>query len=183
MRRDLVLTAKHVLDEAVEEERPIFLVNGSDEGRLTCASLRKLYSHPEIDLALVQVALEDLRIDHPLFPAHFPLNQGQGAIAFGYNRSMSNNATNTWVFSAHEVKAFTPQKRERYFGSIEFVLEFDAPWIEPGFSGGPVITIGGGVVAVLTEGAIRNGALQSVGRATSVYPMVESFRSPFELPK
>jgi hypothetical protein len=48
MRRDLVLTAKHVLDEAVEEERPIFLVNGSDEGRLTWASLRKLYSHPEI---------------------------------------------------------------------------------------------------------------------------------------
>jgi S1-C subfamily serine protease len=185
MKRDLVLTARHVL-EGIDEQRPIFIANGSEGGRLIGANPKLVFSHPDVDLALVRVSLEELQINYPLFPGHFPLNKRVGAIAFGYRRDLSDASKRSWTLAAHEVADFEPQNWERYSGFKEFVLQFDAPWMEPGCSGGPVITLGGGVVAVLTEAFSSDAsdtsqpAVKTSGRATSIYPILDLFRSPFD---
>jgi hypothetical protein len=43
------------------------------------------------------------------------------------------------------------EPRERHDGT-EWVIRFDDPHCQPGHSGGPVLGMGGGVVAVITEG-------------------------------
>ena len=188
MRRDLILTAKHVVEDAVAQQRPIFVANGSENGKLLAARPRHLYAHPEIDIALVQVSTDDLHIDHPLYPSHFPLHVETGAVGVGYDRHASDNSANTWVFGVHRIDKFESQKRERYHGSIEYALHFEAPWMESGCSGGPVITSGGGVAAVLIQDfttasdTSQEDVPKAFGRATSVYPIVDTFRSPFEYP-
>lgn len=186
MKRDLVLTAKHVLEDVVREQRPFFIANGSEGGRLIGATPKLVFSHTDVDLSLVRVSPDGLQITNPLFPAHFPLNKPTGAMAAGYRRDLSDTAKSSWTLAVHKVADFEAQKWERYSGFKEFVLQFDAPWMEPGCSGGPVITLGGGVVAVLTEGFSNDvsdttqPALRASGRATSIYPILDLFRSPFD---
>lgn len=185
IRRDLVLTARHVLDKVVQERSNVFIANGSNQEKLFGARPKLFFPHPKVDLALVKVSEEDLHIDRPLFPAHFPLNKKSGAIAIGYNREASTNAANSWVLTANKVSDFSVQERERSEGSLEYVLDFSAPWMTPGCSGGPIITLGGGVVAVMIETFVEQDdfsvvAPQAHGRATSVYPIMDCFRSPFE---
>jgi len=151
MRRDIILTAKHVLVDAVEQQKPLFVANGSDDGKLFGARPLHFYSHPEIDLALVQVSTDGLQIDHPLYPSHFALHEATGSVGAGYDRNASNNAANTWCFGIHAITKLNAEKRERKAGSVEYALQFEAPWMEPGCSGGPVITSGGGVAAVLIQ--------------------------------
>src|SRR5476649_969392 len=68
MKRDIVLTAKHVLSDVLAERRPFFITNGSADGKLFQARPMEAFQHPEIDLTLVRVATDGLQIDHPLFP-------------------------------------------------------------------------------------------------------------------
>jgi len=185
MKRDIVLTAKHVLEEAVENKKPVFIANGSENGKLFGARPLRFYPHPEIDLALVQVSTEGLKIDHPFYPSHFALNETTGTVAAGYDRNASDNVNNSWVVGLHRIESFEIERREHRLGSKEYTLHFEAPWIEPGCSGGPVITAGGGVAAVLIQGFanVKDSAETSpknFGRATSIYPMVDAFHSPFE---
>jgi len=185
IHRDLIITAKHVLEEVVTERRKIYVANGSIDGKLLGAKPLSFFAHPDIDLGLVRISTEDLHLEHPLFPSHFALHESTGAVGVGYDRKKSDNSTNNWNFGAHPIAAFEVEKRERNSGSVEYSLQFDAPWMEPGCSGGPVITRGGGVAAVLVESFSLQSdstqeAEQSRGRATSVYPMVEAFKSPFE---
>lgn len=189
IHRHLVLTAKHVLENVVREQRQIFIANDSNQGRLSGARPELFFPHPTIDLALVKVSEQDLNIEHPLYPAHFSLNTASGGIAIGYNKSLSNNLINDWTLSVHSISSFDVQERERSAGPIEYILNFEAPWITPGCSGGPVITLGGGIVAVLTEtftDECQNTTIsipKISGRATSIYPIMEYFRSPFDLPR
>jgi len=183
MRRDIVLTARHVVLEAFERGKQMEIVYGSDEGRLCATAPQGFFFHPEIDIALVRVSLDGLKVQHPFFPSHFPLHKG--AIGIGYDKGASDNTARHWTFAANKIERFESEKRERYHGSIEYTLQFEAPWMSPGCSGGPVITQGGGVAAVLIEDFSKAddtaaGTPKSFGRATSVYPVLESFRSPFE---
>jgi S1-C subfamily serine protease len=185
MRRDLILTAKHVLEEVVEQQRPIYVANGSDNGKLFGARPLSFFSHQDIDLGLVRVSTEGLQLDHPLYPSHYALHEATGAVGVGYDRTASDNSTNSWQFGVHQISNLDVEERERNSGSVEYSLQFEAPWMQPGCSGGPVITPGGGVAAVLVEGfsvhtESAHETLGGRGRATSIYPMVEAFHSPFE---
>lgn len=185
MHRDLVLTAKHVLEKAVHERRQLFIANGSDQGNLFGARPELFLPHPTIDLALVKVSEQYLNVERPLYPAHFSLNKNSGSIAIGYSKSLSNNAANDWTLLCHHVKSFTVQERERSVSPVEYTLEFESSWITPGCSGGPVITLGGGVVAVLIDAFAEcqdttEAIPKASGRATSVYPIMQYFRSPFD---
>lgn len=51
MKPNIVLTARHVVEGVVESQRPVFLVNGSERGRLTGARLLHFCPHENIDLA------------------------------------------------------------------------------------------------------------------------------------
>lgn len=127
---------------------------------------------------------DDLVIERPLFPAHFPMNRDTGNIAIGYDRDRSDNASNSWTLMANKVHSFEAEIRERSGGHIEYSLDFDAAWMLPGYSGGPVISLGGGVVSVMTESFSRvesSGSVpKTMGRAIAVYPILEYFKSPFE---
>lgn len=182
IKPNLVLTAKHVLEGVVEDQRRVFLVNGATGGRLTGARPLRFFPHATVDLALVEVSNESERPVRPLYPAHHSLNAESGLVAIGYDRDLSCNATNSWVLKAEQVASFQEDIRSRSNAGDEYVLNFAAPWMKPGYSGGPVISSGGGVAAVLIEqyGDATNGSPMSAGRATSVYPIIDAFRSPFD---
>lgn len=184
IRRDIILTAKHVVQDCGHEQSPICVVCGSEEGRLKGARPIEYWSHAEIDIGLVRVEANDDLPTQPLFPAHLDQNRHAGAISLGLKISKSSNLDNSWVAEANHVKLFTVEKRERT-GSIEVVMEYEAPFIERGNSGGPLLAMGGGVIAVTTQLFTNVESSDGVkrermGRATSVYPAVAAFKSPFE---
>ena len=182
VKPNLVLTAKHVLEGVVEDKRPVFLVNGSAGGRLTGARPLRFFPHATVDLALVEVSNESERPVRPLYPAHHSLNATGGFAAIGYDRDLSCNATNSWVLKVERVASFREEVRTRTNAPVEYILNFTAPWMKPGYSGGPVIASGGGVAAVLIQQYCdaADDAPMSEGRATAVYPIVDLFRTPFD---
>ena len=184
MKPNIVLTARHVLEGVVERQRPVFLVNGREHGRLTGARPLHFYPHENIDLALVEVSNESERPVRPLFPAHHSLSASDGFLAIGYDRDLSCNGTNSWVLKIERVASFQEEVRTRTDSPVEYILNFSAPWMKPGYSGGPVIAAGGGVAAVLIQqyGDASGESPMSAGRATAVYPVIDLFRSPFECP-
>jgi hypothetical protein len=103
-------------------------------------------------------------------------------MAFGYNPN-TNTETNVHI-EPHHIPVIKIEEHSRC-NSDEYVLDFEAPWMVPGNSGGPVLAEGGGVVAIMKEfyeAAESNTSARGtrIGRATSVYPVIDLFFSPFE---
>jgi len=183
MKSNLVVTARHVIDDVITSRRPTYIMNGPGRG----AKPINRWAHPDpgIDLALVQCDDEDLNAPHvPLFPAGFQHNRSEGAIAIGYCAAKSNAESKSWTIQVNHVQAFAESRRDRG-RSTEWVLEFQNDWMAGGFSGGPVLSLGGGVIGVLiqsfgTDTSSNSGVDLRHGRATSILPLLDYFRSPFE---
>ena len=67
VRRDLVLTAKHVLEEVVKDQRKVFIANGSVQGRLLGAAAPGWFTPSPRRLALVKVSGDGLHVERPLY--------------------------------------------------------------------------------------------------------------------
>jgi hypothetical protein len=180
MKNNLIATAKHVVEDVVASQRPTYVMNGKGKG----AKPEECWNHPYVDLALVKCASKDLNApDVPLFPAGFQFNRGGGCVGVGYSKLKSDTKNRIWAAEAFHIKTFNELRRDRA-NSIEWTIEFENDWMEGGCSGGPILSAGGGVIAVLIESATQNAPGNSpsnvrTGRATSIYPLVDCFSSPF----
>jgi S1-C subfamily serine protease len=190
MRRDLILTAKHVVDTFFDEPVRIGITNGSTDGKSLGLNPIALLRLSSFDLALVQVSTDGLQMDVPLFPSHHRMSKVTGFIGVGFNKSSSDlQAENrNWHLYAHQISDFKTATWEAKSGMKADMIEFPAPWITPGYSGGPLIANGGGVAGVLLEGfcnvdEVNSSAEKVIGRAVSVAPILETFTSPFERPE
>lgn len=188
MRRDLVLTAKHVVTDRPVADSPMRVANGLKIGNeLALADVSAYWCHPDIDIALLKLSAPGavyLDVSHPLYPSHFSLNDTLGCGAVGFDKAESSPEAHRWILKAHHVSSFTAVTRNRA-SSDEFCLEFEAPWIASGYSGGPLLGEGGGVIGVIIqvfEDVRGSDAGRPKGRcrATSIYPAVESFLTPFD---
>ena len=184
MRRDIVVTAKHVITDRIDPNAPFQILQPRFDG--TREGIRAIDWCPldEVDAAMIRVDKTYVRISHPLFPSHYGMNNKKGFVALGYNRDFDSERENTWAVFAHHVRMTETQVRERK-NSKEYVLHYDANWAQPGYSGGPIITEGGGVVALMIEMfAPQESSCErrprTNGRATSIYPLADSFLSQFE---
>lgn len=188
MRRNLVLTAKHVVEDRPSLDSPIRVANGLKDGvELVSVNVTEYWCHPDIDIALLKLTdhgTDRLKVSHPLFPSHFSFNDRVGFAAVGYDRASSDPQSQLWVNKVHHVSKFSTVQRNRA-SSDEYCIEFDAPWIAGGYSGGPLLSEGGGVIGVIIQvyesvEETGGGKPSGRGRATSIYPAVESFLTPFE---
>lgn len=184
MRNDIVVTAKHVLTNRVDPNAPFRIVQKRYDG--TREDIMPIGSCilDEVDAALVRVDKTHVRVKHPLFPSHFGLNNKKGFGAIGYDKDVKGLPENTWALAFQHVHIAEVEKRERE-RSEEYCITFEAPWILNGYSGGPIISEGGGVVALITEmfssvSGTDDEHTKEKARATSIYPIAESFLSPFE---
>lgn len=120
-----------------------------------------LYAHPIVDLAVLHVSPPPCRV--PLFPAHHGFAGQNGLIVAGF--APSKSVGNTHSILVNRIESFQMETRERTTGNEDVVI-FQAGLSESGFSGGPVLGSGGGVVGVVIEG------WESGGRATVVEPLL-----------
>lgn len=179
LRSDLVVTAKHVYTECRKSAGPLFVMNSHSCGDGShLAIIETAWAHPHFDLALLRISLEHSPPDvRPLFPAHATLNQNAGYVAAGHKPSISLVTPEEAVLRTelNFVDSIRTYERERSDCEPETVIEFDAPFIEPGNSGGPLLATGGGVVGVITSVTANK-----IGRATSVLPLLKMFSPPID---
>ena len=72
------------------------------------------------------------------------------------------------------IPSYTRECRERE-GNEDLVV-FEAPYAEPGHSGGPILADGGTVVGVVVESFIAQG--KTFARATGLHPLVTMLDFP-----
>jgi len=188
MKHNLVLTAKHVVEDRKSPNSNLKIANGLKSGnQLLNVDVTDCWSHPDIDISLLHIQddqVGQLEVTHPLFPSHYSYTTTNGFAVAGYDAPSSNTDQYSWKIMFHHVKHFNESQRSRT-SSNEFCLEFKAPWIHAGYSGAPILGEGGGVIGVVTQAfnAVEESTTNSNkghARATSVYPVVESFSTPFQ---
>jgi hypothetical protein len=142
------VTAKHVVvDESTGVARPnlVLMQSGPDYPKLTVKFL-----HPTLDVAV-------LLVDHPacttpLYPSDQRIAGHQGLRYWGYAPNLSNKQNHRYIVAVVEIPTYESElPRERDDG-IEWVIRFKSHAWEQGNSGGPVLGLGGGVVAIITQG-------------------------------
>jgi hypothetical protein len=120
--------------------------------------------HPTLDLAVLEI--DRPACDVPLFPSHERFTGQHGLRYWGYSPGRSNPAALTYVVVVIDIPSYTLEEPKERDDGVEHVLRFDSPSSEFGHSGGPVLGIGGGVIAVIVEG--HDGWV----RATSVQALL-----------
>jgi hypothetical protein len=160
LRPDRLITAKHVvLREGVFRDN-LTLVHPSEP------TLSLHFLHPELDLAVLVV--HPTICTYPLAPAHERMAGSQGLICAGYSPSKSDKAQHRYIMEFNYIQSYTRAGRERQ-GNEDLVV-FEAPYAEPGHSGGPVLGAGGTVVGVVVESFVAEG--KTFARATGLQPLV-----------
>jgi S1-C subfamily serine protease len=151
---DLVATARHVVagHPPGREVRLAF----PDGGR----AARVLFEHPRVDLAVLQVLGE--RGTRAALQPSAPPPAGPLAVLIAAEDGLT----------AVEVEVPSHQRTVRQRdGHEEALIHFPAPEAPPLRSGSPVVTAGGDVVAVVTDGITLGG--RRMIRATSIMGLSE----------
>lgn len=162
LRPDWIVTAKHVVIHQGLPRNSLSV----QYARGGFAKARVHIVHPEIDVALIQV--DDARLcEVPLFPSYEGHVGGNGLLAVGYKPSL--NHENHFGVEVNLITDFTMEHRCRS-SSDEDVIVFDAPFIERGHSGGPLLGEGGGVVGLVLE--TFDGPSCQRARATSIRSLI-----------
>jgi|SRR6266542_4677957 len=159
------VTAKHVVvdaDTGLPRENLVLMQRGPDYPKATVSLL-----HPNLDLAVLNVDRPDCEI--PLFPSHERFAGQHGLKYWGYSPKLSEPASLKYTVVVMDVPHYTLDEPKQRDDGVEQVLRFDSPWSEGGHSGGPVLGLGGGVIAVIVEG--HEGWL----RATSSHALLRFF--------
>ena len=142
------VTAKHVVvdrDTGSVRDNLVLMQNGPAYPRAEVAFL-----HPSLDLAVLKIDSPGCQV--PLYPSDQRLVGRHGLRYWGYAPSLSDKVSHRYVVAVMEINQYECEPpRERSDGT-EWVLRFGTDFSEGGHSGGPVLAVGGGVVAVITEG-------------------------------
>jgi Trypsin-like peptidase domain len=160
LRPSYFVTAKHVVVDSktgAARDNLVLMQRGPDYPRVSIA-----YLHPSIDLAVLHVDRPVCSI--PLYPSHERLTGHRGLRYWGYAPSKKDPSTNIFPVLVVDLPAYTLEEPRERDDGLEYLLRFDSPVSEPGHSGGPVLGLGGGVVAVITEG--NEGWVRATGIET-----------------
>lgn len=148
LRRNYFVTAKHVImdrDTGGVRTNLVLMQNGPNYPQAKVA-----FIHPEVDLAVLSISQPGC--DTPLFPSSEKLIGQHGLRYWGYMPSQSDTINHRYVVAVVDIPAYQLEDiRHRREGN-EQLLRFQTPFAETGHSGGPVLGIGGGVMAVIVEG-------------------------------
>jgi S1-C subfamily serine protease len=164
-----VLTAKHVVLRPDGTARPVTALfrSGPIEAELR-------FAHPLVDLAVLELrALGKCRA--PFLPGDRRIRKTGGLRCGGYSPSVSNPQEGRFSYYVSGIHNFERSTRNRD-GHEEVVLEFPAAQGDGGHSGGPVFGDGGAVVAVVTEGFVKETVKHM--RAISVHSLLEYLTFP-----
>jgi S1-C subfamily serine protease len=165
LRPNWVVTAKHVVMHQDLPRRSL----GVQFGR-GLSSRAKVYAvHPRLDVAVLQL-LDESPCNNPLFPSYARFTGQKGLVSIGYVPSLNNNAKDERVIFANIVEEWEVERRSRD-DSVEEIIVFDSPHVEPGHSGGPMIGEGGGVVGVVIQNLVEAGVPRA--RATSIVSLLD----------
>jgi hypothetical protein len=165
IKREWVVTAKHVvMDDGVFRQSLSVLPLKERELRASV-----MFSHPNHDLAVLQLE-EPSPCRTPLFPSYEKFTGRKGLICCGYAPSLSNHEKKEVSIYVNQILTYDREQRTRLHVD-EDLIAFEAPFLEGGHSGGPILGEGGGVVAVTIQGFVANG--KYYGRATSVLPVLD----------
>lgn len=160
-----VITAKHVVMDYGELRKNLSLISlKKDEVNVSVS-----FIHPTLDIAVLQI--EDPSFcNTPLFPSHERFTGKNGLFYCGYSPLNSNREVKEYGMLVCTIPSYSKEERERD-NETEQTIIFDAPDIEGGHSGGPILGAGGGVVGIIIDGI--SGENGSVGRATSVHALLK----------
>ena len=161
IRPEWVVTAKHAVLDMDIPRRNLSLLSRRN-GRLRVSVL---FLHPSHDLAVLRIDGQS-PCDVPLFPGFESYTGRNGLICCGYAPSLSDREGRRYTLHLNRITSYECEKRTRHTGE-EALIVFDAPWMEGGHSGGPVLGEGGGVAAVMIE-LVRSDDGVVRARATSI---------------
>lgn len=163
LKPNWIVTAKHVVS-GQPLAQPIQLL--FHEGLALPA--RVLFEHPQVDLAVLEVA-GNTRCRAPFMPGdRAPISSG--LLCVGYKPSVSDRDAGPYTWFVSAVDSYERSTRQRD-GYEEVLFIFPAPHGEPGHSGGPLLAPGGSVIGVVIDGITLGG--QHVMRATSIEAVID----------
>ncbi|HUF09486.1 MAG TPA: serine protease [Rhodothermales bacterium] len=168
LQRELFVTAKHVVVDRDNSVRAnlVLMQNGPSYPKAEVA-----FVHPSLDLAVLRIDTPGCTV--PLYPSDQRLNGKHGLRYWGYAPTRSDKVSNRYVVNVVEINAYECEPARERDDGVEWLLRFNSDWGEGGHSGGPVLSVGGGVVAVITEG--HEGWL----RATEIRGLLPAMRIEF----
>ena len=148
MRSNYFVTAKHVVaepDTGTIRSNLVLMQRGPDYPK---ASVR--FMHPSADLAVLEI--DRPACQTPLFPSHERLIGQHGLRYWGYAPTISDLTSHRYLVRVVDIPKYEIEAEKERDDGPERVLRFDSSFAEAGHSGGPVLGIGGGVLAVIVEG-------------------------------
>lgn len=171
LRKDWIVTAKHVVwDEENQNVRyPMFLVSTDPNITNNFIQPKKIFLHPDIDLAVLEATSEVGT--QPLYPAHQNIENNDHVVGIGY--SPDSSSFSNLQFKAITLRNIDKEVRERDSGA-ETLYEFEFEGSEQGNSGGPIFGDGAGVLAVIGHGILNEDTGMSRIRATSIQTVIDS---------
>lgn len=171
IKPDWVVTARHAVVE-MDIPRQSLALQSRRHGLLRASVL---FLHPTHDLAVLRIE-ESSPCDVPLFPSHEAYTGTSGLVGCGWAPSWSDREGYDNTLVAHRIDGYEREVRRRDSGDESLIL-FDAPWMEGGYSGGPIFGEGGGVVAVLIQ-LVRSADGMTRGRATNIVHLLRFLSFP-----
>ena len=147
------VTAKHVLEKSPGVVRDNLLLSLHQED----LEIDKLYLHRYRDLALIELGAA--ACDDPFYPSNFDLEGEKRLLKFGYSPAATADS-DMHVLDGRYIDDFEIQERERDDGK-EKIFVFKDEHAEGGNSGGPVLSMSGGIVAVIIDGYTNNSVIHA----------------------